>query len=416
VYNGSNHDDIYGDIPPALGIDFLKGPIVGPDTLGLSSFAKYINGTDPLDAATTYNYMRGYLTDPAGNPNPILDPFGNQTKFMVAGDPLLPAAGSWIDSNPADRRFFMSTGPFTIADGQSQEIVVAIMVGQCGNHLNSISAMKFADDAAQQAYDLGFQIPAPPPTPIVNSSTDHGQVSLTWDTAALTAPLEPGYKIEGYNVYQGSTIAGPWELVAVYDSVNTIKEVFDKKFIDGSCEFAASAAVAHGTDIGLRDYHVTTQDFVGGTSLKDATTYYFAVTSYAVNLAAPANKVLESPIKAVEVMPQRHTSAVEPSMIRAVPNPYYAHSAYEQNQFSRRIRFVNLPAQCTVRIYNLAGQLVRTLEKNDPSTSVLEWDVETRNQLPVGSGVYIYHVASPGGGSVIGRLVVFMEKERLNNF
>jgi len=30
--------------------------------------------------------------------------------------------------------------------------------------------------------------------------------------------------------------------IAVFDSVNTIQQVFDKKFIDGSCEFAASAA------------------------------------------------------------------------------------------------------------------------------------------------------------------------------
>ena len=140
------------------------------------------------------------------------------------------------------------------------------------------------------------------------------------------------------------------------------------------------------------------------------------MTSYAVNLAAPANKVLESPLKAVEVMPQRLVGAVTPSMIRVVPNPYYAHSSFEQNQFSRRVRFVNMPAVCAVRIYNLAGQLVRTLEKNDASTSVLDWDIETRNRLPVGSGVYIYHVATPGGADVVGRLVVFMEKERLNNF
>ena len=51
VYNGTNRDDVYGDIPPALGIDFLQGPVVPPgDTLGLASFAKYINGTDPLAA------------------------------------------------------------------------------------------------------------------------------------------------------------------------------------------------------------------------------------------------------------------------------------------------------------------------------------------------------------------------------
>ena len=37
-------------------------------------------------------------------------------------------------------------------------------------------------------------------------------------------------------------------------------------------------------------------------------------------------------------------------------------------------------------------------------------------QLPVGSGVYIYQVEAPGVGQTSGRMIVFMEKERLNNF
>jgi hypothetical protein len=102
--------------------------------------------------------------------------------------------------------------------------------------------------------------------------------------------------------------------------------------------------------------------------------------------------------------------------IRVVPNPYYGRSNYERNQFLRKIRFMNLPAVCTIRIFNLSGDLVRTLEKNDSSTSVLTWDVQTTNQLPVGSGIYIYQVEAPGAGKTFGRMVVFTEKERLNNF
>ena len=65
---------------------------------------------------------------------------------------------------------------------------------------------------------------------------------------------------------------------------------------------------------------------------------------------------------------------------------------------------------------NLAGQLVRTLQKTDATTSILEWDLETANALPVGSGVYIFHVDVPGVGAYTSRVVVFMEKERLNSF
>jgi len=63
------------------------------------------------------------------------------------------------------------------------------------------------------------------------------------------------------------------ELIAWFDSVNTIQQVFDKKFIDGSCEFAPRG-VAHGR-MRLKDYDVTTDDSCAGTSLKDGTTYYY---------------------------------------------------------------------------------------------------------------------------------------------
>jgi hypothetical protein len=355
-----------------------------------------------------------------GNGSPIIDPFGTPTRFMLAGDPFRVRPNSWVDSNPADRRFFLSSGPITMNPGDVQTVVVAIVVGQCGSNLNSIKALTFNDDAAQNAYDVGFDLaklpPTGPPSPPVTATRDHGQVTLTWDTSSESAPLPAGYTFEGYNIYQGASIAGPWQLVSVYDAVNNIREVFDLKFDETTCETVLLGAVAHGADNGLRTQHVTTLDYVRGTTLKDATDYYFAVTAYAVDQSATANRVLESPLEAVQVTPQRSAASVTAGQVLAVPNPYYAHSTYEQTQFTRRIRFVNVPPTCTIRIYNLSGQLVRTLQKDNASTSILEWDVKTDHDLPVGSGVYIYHVKTSGQGESIGRLVVFMEKERLNNF
>ncbi|HSQ58901.1 MAG TPA: hypothetical protein VLT84_00465 [Acidobacteriota bacterium] len=62
-YNATNSDGQYGNRPPAVGYDFFRGPIVwngaSYDTLGMTSFNKYINGTDPGTAAEVYNYMSG---------------------------------------------------------------------------------------------------------------------------------------------------------------------------------------------------------------------------------------------------------------------------------------------------------------------------------------------------------------------
>jgi hypothetical protein len=105
----------------------------------------------------------------------------------------------------------------------------------------------------------------------------------------------------------------------------------------------------------------------------------------------------------------------ELARVRAVPNPYFAHSTYELNRFNRVLKFTHLPARCTIRLFNLAGDQVRTIEKND-ATSQAIWDLNTDHGLPIGSGIYIFHIDAPGVGSTTGKVAVFMEKERLDNF
>ncbi len=109
--------------------------------------------------------------------------------------------------------------------------------------------------------------------------------------------------------------------------------------------------------------------------------------------------------------------------IRAVPNPYYAHSQYELTQFDRVMKFTNIPASknVTIRIFNLGGDLVRTIRRSastgdDMTRAEIVWDLNTNNRLPVGSGIYIYRVDVEGVGSKTDRIAVFVEKERLDNF
>ena len=748
VYNSTNNDGGYGSAPPALGYDFFQGPLVGVDRLPLASFNKYINGTDPQNATQTYNYMKGL--NPDGSV--VTDPFGVETRYNVAGDPVSPGPGSWLDSAPADRRFLMSAGPFTMAPGDTQEVVVGIIIGQGADRLSSISALRYNDEFAQAAFNIGFDLPSPPSQPVVTASVDHGEVTLSWDTGSRISYTEPGYTFQGYVVYQGESRSGPWKRLIVYDEIDNVRVIKDAVFDLETGQLIQDYPVAFGSDAGVRFSHTVTQDAVRGTSLYDGTEYYFAVTSYAYDPAG-LPKVLENSQSVVAVIPQRAASGtdlatasatpvthllkntakppatdlvtvevVNPELvtghtykvtfaplippfsgqvgtdtatvthswalvdstnantvlfsgqinrrgdedyrvadgikvkvtgkyfpqlqegayrnidathrralaevnwggevfnggggygfsffggtldpavpdsfttiqfrfngtqkayrflrlerasdgaappqgrgylfggyvdvpfqcwdatnevqfeaafvercftaddgtilppaqqpatfdstwapsdagdggreylfalrrayagvskpetgydgaiaddsqailyglwchlraatdvidpadqfefvfanpatdndvyvfstqslqqnntalatsglgrIRAVPNPYYAHSTYELDQFNRKLRFMNLPERCKIRIYNLAGQLVRTLDKTDATTSIVTWDLFTENQLPIGSGVYIFHVEAPGVGEHTGRVVVFMEKERLNSF
>src|SRR5258708_7429931 len=71
-----------------------------------------------------------------------------------------------------------------------------------------------------------------------------------------------------------------------------------------------------------------------------------------------------------------------------------------------RVQFQNLPATVKVRIYTVAGDLVRELEKNDPQSGELDWDLKNANQKDVASGIYVFHATSSQGFEQKGHFVV----------
>jgi hypothetical protein len=79
------------------------------------------------------------------------------------------------------------------------------------------------------------------------------------------------------------------------------------------------------------------------------------------------------------------------------PNPYYASNSAESNRFDRFVTFNNLPKNAVIRIFNLAGQLVRKLEKNNEN-QFLRWDLMNMRNYPVASGIYIAYVDLPDLG------------------
>jgi hypothetical protein len=102
------------------------------------------------------------------------------------------------------------------------------------------------------------------------------------------------------------------------------------------------------------------------------------------------------------------------------PNPYYAFNSAETNRFARFVTFNNLPVKVKIRIFNLAGQLVRTLDKDD-SNQYLQWDLNNYANFPVASGMYLAHVEMtlPADNSVISKVLkiaVIQEQEILNTY
>ena len=84
------------------------------------------------------------------------------------------------------------------------------------------------------------------------------------------------------------------------------------------------------------------------------------------------------------------------SQIKVVPNPYIAHALWETTEGIRKLQFTHLPEECTIRIYTLAGDLVRVIE-HDNGTGAEDWDLLNTNQQGIVPGLYFYHVDSSHG-------------------
>ncbi len=79
--------------------------------------------------------------------------------------------------------------------------------------------------------------------------------------------------------------------------------------------------------------------------------------------------------------------------VGVVPNPYRAHAPWDLTG-GNEVHFVNLPQRATVKIFTLAGDLVTTLQHNDPVRDFERWNLKNESGRLVASGIYMYLVES----------------------
>jgi hypothetical protein len=116
--------------------------------------------------------------------------------------------------------------------------------------------------------------------------------------------------------------------------------------------------------------------------------------------------------------------------VRVVPNPYIVTESWEPtNPYSsgrgpRELHFINLPARCTIRIFNVNGELVDKIDFNGESVNSNEisgftngidsgnnngtaiWDLLSRDNLEIAYGIYLYHIDAPGVGQKTGTFAI----------
>ncbi len=104
------------------------------------------------------------------------------------------------------------------------------------------------------------------------------------------------------------------------------------------------------------------------------------------------------------------------------PNPYLIDADYRdlglegrghEDRWRERVRaiwFANLPPKCSIHIYSLDGDRIRTLEHDvDPSNPEHKremWGLINRNQQVVETGLYYFVVEIPGGVTQVGKFAI----------
>lgn len=312
AYNGGVVDANfaqYGLAPGASGYDFLQGPIVDSPgdsaifnlnrvydkkNLSANAFSYFTAGGLPASDPTLgdyegtlqwYNMLQGYLPTATDTPSASYTlPDGTPTFFPLAGKPWVSGEtdiDGWVEG-PADRRMSISTGPFNMAPGDVQEVVVGEIAALSISNLSSAQKLNYYDRAVQEAYDNFFDVPKPPTAPNVTATPLGSSILLDWGgNAAAVAATEtntPKYLFQGYNVYQYDPLGNAFK-IATFDISDGVKAVFQDIFDDESGSILKKPAQI-GTDSGIQRFFVVDKDYYTSKRLQPGREYVFAVTAY----------------------------------------------------------------------------------------------------------------------------------------
>jgi len=383
--------------------------------------------TPKPDVLRVDDHKRGTLLgQPLNLENFVFPGFKPRNFYLFVTSPDTQAALG----NPGNRMNFytLSYGPYSLALGDSVRFIVAEIAGVMDyNEVNAgdpnhqfpdstIAAIRRNAQLARNAVAWGrggtvnglpiaAQVPPPPPPPLcdaLNASLglDTPAVAVTWGKIAETSTFTDGAgnawfdgttDVDGYRVYRSQDFqysgegvepafrGAAWTMIAdiprsefaVY--FNTAENKY--QFLDKTAKFGQR----YGYYVSAYRTSPKAWTSANGTSV----TGLPELASGDVNRSLPVTPA-PGPVNSLKVF--------------AAPNPYVYGDPLRTFGSSNpwAIEFRNLPETATIRIYTLAGDLVRTLEhKPDSRGNVYgseQWDQKTNSGLLVAPGVYIYHV------------------------
>ena len=333
----------------------------------------------------------------------------------------LPANLSPRDGDPVE---LLAVGPFPqVNPGDSIQVDFVYLGGT-----TEAEVLKRAR-TAQRAYDLNYIVPVPPPSPRLKMVSRENAMDFYWDDSPelFEDPTSPNPRdFEGYRVYVGED-RNDLRLLAQFDLSNVPHDTT-------------------GFNTGLVGIRLATPEVIDGVTyhykyslgnLKNGFKYFASVTGY--DLGTTEIESLESGRSQNEVMVVPAPRAGERAQgVVVFPNPYRVEARWDHGDGVREhyLWFANLPSQCTIRIYTLAGDLVYLADFNgatyngsnargiyNPSSDLpgtfsgasFGWDLVTRRGQAAATGLYMWSVEDKAGGKTqVGKvLIVKSDREGL---
>ena len=370
----------------------LVPEIVGVKLLGTKTGT--VRDTGKTITFEAWNYSPGDAARAEDSLKYVLMSSGRKQSLSPLPDSLAPGTGDPVT--------LIAVGPFpTINPGDSISVDFAY-----------IGALNYEDLSkravvAQRAYDLDYVVPVPPPSPRFKAIARQNALDFYWDDSAedfidQTNPI--GKDFEGYRVYVGES-RDTLNLLAQFDLAESPHDTTGFNTTLDSVRLATPVVLDGVT------YHYK----YTVSNLRDGFKYYSAVTAY--DLGTPDIESLESGFAQNEVaaVPSAAPGERSSDKVTVFPNPYRVEAAWDRFQQARDhyLWFANLPAQCTIKIYTLSGDLVfetdfdgSTYDGSNargiyrPGTDVkavlsgssFGWDLITRNSQAAATGLYMWAV------------------------
>ncbi|MFT5233910.1 MAG: hypothetical protein ACI9UK_001237 [Candidatus Krumholzibacteriia bacterium] len=312
----------------------------------------------------------------------------------------------------SNRSGMLATGPFKVLAAQdSLKATFAFVAGFDSLGLIANSGV------AQKAYDDGFTILGGPPSPRLNFAYESDSIILRWapgdslDSAGEVLPKDDGARspehhisevtgredFQGYRIFrfQGQSITGNPEDVA------TLVGEFDK--IDGI-----------GFDTGLPPLNSFGEREYTDTNLLDGFPYWYSVISFSAPDQEEGLPEFRSGFNENSELVYPGSAPFQSSSegtIGVYPNPYRAGSLFDgrlgEQELSRKIWFTGLPAKCVVQVFNVVGELVKTIEHDEPGNGQHSWNLLSNFDRVIATGLYIYVVKNSDTGEIQrGKLVI----------